>query len=425
MDKGDTIGFAVDLDAGIVEIYKNGSLEYTTDPTSWVPTSDSIVFGIEFYAITANMECTIMQDGAPDGYLPVCTNSLPDPLVNPKDNFSAVTYTGNSGTQSIDTGFEPGLTWHKSRNSKSSHALFDSVRGGDKVLSSVGVQEEQTASGMITEFTSEGFTMGSDPTQGWINQSGNNYISWNFRAGDTEEYNYDGSTMSRVSANKDMGFSVVSFLGGPATPPYNMTVGHGLGNVPTMIIMKNRVRDYNWDVYQVDACPGGVGRLVLNTSAGYDSVSLPWGGTEPTDSVFTYNNGFGSTEGDAIIAYCFTNTEMIQSGLYVGNGSDDGTFISLPFKPAFLMVKGLISTLHWHMFDNGRYPSNPTVPIADYNDGIAADLPIITVGEGAGPIDILSNGFKITNPTGQVNNTNTKFLYLAISDQSFKHSRGR
>ena len=83
--QGDTIGFAVDLDAGIVEIYKNGSLEYTSDPSSWRPTSDAIIFGVEFYTPTATMKATISDEGAPDGYLPLCTQNLPDTLVNPKE----------------------------------------------------------------------------------------------------------------------------------------------------------------------------------------------------------------------------------------------------------------------------------------------------------------------------------------------------
>ena len=45
------------------------------------------------------------------------------------------------------------------------------------------------------------------------NKSGDNdYVAWNFRAGDTVTNN-DGSLPSEVSANKDMGFSVVSFQG--------------------------------------------------------------------------------------------------------------------------------------------------------------------------------------------------------------------
>ena len=86
--------------------------------------------------------------------------------------------------------------------------------------------------------------------------------AWNWKAGGAASTNEDGSMDSEVSANPTAGFSIVSFLAGDAATG-NMTVGHGLSQAPTMIIIKVRPRGYGSNVYQADICTGGAGRLIL------------------------------------------------------------------------------------------------------------------------------------------------------------------
>ena len=197
-------GVSVDLDAGTWSTTKDGSA-FQSDSFSPQECKIAICNGTSAFAkdMRLNFGQRPWAYTPPSGYLALCTKNLPDPLVKPKEHFKAVTYTGNGGTQSVDVGFEPGLTWHKCRNYNSSNALFDFVRGGDKVLSSNGNGSEITNPDMITAFSSDGFTMGADAVQAWINQSGNNYISWNFKGGPAVTNN-DGDVESQVSVNKDM-----------------------------------------------------------------------------------------------------------------------------------------------------------------------------------------------------------------------------
>jgi hypothetical protein len=78
---------------------------------------------------------------------------------------------------------------------------------------------------------SDGFTVGSNAD---YNQSGNNIVSWNWLGANGTASNTDGSISSTVSANTTSGFSIVSYTGtGSAS-----TIGHGLGAVPKMIMLK-------------------------------------------------------------------------------------------------------------------------------------------------------------------------------------------
>ena len=58
-------------------------------------------------------------------------------------------------------------------------------------------------------------------------------MSW--KAGGSASSNSDGSVTSSVSANQDAGFSIVGYTG---TATSGVTIGHGLGVKPNMIIVK-------------------------------------------------------------------------------------------------------------------------------------------------------------------------------------------
>ena len=111
-------------------------------------------------------------------------------------------------------------------------------------------------------------------------------------------------------------------------------------------------------------------------------------------------------------------------GNYVANGVADGPFVYTGFKPAFVMIKGIIATVHWMMKDSARFTYNPAW-VGNYDGGIAANLSSMTVGQGAGKIDFLSNGFKLRDTAGQTNNNGTTFIYMAFAESPFKTSNAR
>ena len=103
--------------------------------------------------------------------------------INALDHFNTVLYTGNSSTQNITgVGFEPNLVWIKRRNTTEDHALFDSVRGALKMISSNLTTAEYTTAApyeALSSFDSDGFTTGDN---GATNRSPNNYVAWNWKA---------------------------------------------------------------------------------------------------------------------------------------------------------------------------------------------------------------------------------------------------
>ena len=149
------------------------------------------------------------------------------------DYFNTKLYTGNGSTNAITgVGFQPDFVWIKKRDGTSNHQLFDAVRGVTKFLESSATSPDQTDTNSLTAFGTDGFTLGSS---GGENSNGNTFASWNWKANGAGSANTDGSITSTVSANTTNGFSIVKWVGTGA----NATIGHGLGAVPKMIIVKN------------------------------------------------------------------------------------------------------------------------------------------------------------------------------------------
>ena len=73
---GDIIGFAVDVEAKKVEIFKNGVLGYTTSEDQWHDPGGGIAFGFEAYNAGGSSKVTMLDEGAPHGFQTLCTNNI-------------------------------------------------------------------------------------------------------------------------------------------------------------------------------------------------------------------------------------------------------------------------------------------------------------------------------------------------------------
>ena len=114
------------------------------------------------------------------------------------------------------------------------------------------------------------------------------------------------------------------------------SVGHGLGVVPKLYIIKQRTDGGNNWIVQTTAVDGSLDYLFLNaTSAKGDS-----GDALPTSSVLNISgNNDVNGSGDGIVAYCFAEVEGYSKfGSYTGNGSADGPFVYTGFRPAFVLI---------------------------------------------------------------------------------------
>ena len=323
------------------------------------------------------------------------------------DYFNTKLYSGTGSAQDI-TGldFQPDFNWIKRRNTTGSHRIQDAVRGSTKYLASNATDGEVDA-GDVDAFLSNGFSLDSSSTA--YNASGSTYASWNWKANGAGSANTDGSISSTVSANATSGFSIVKWTGTGATG----TIGHGLNTAPSCIITKSFSAAEDWGMYHVGI--GNTTNISLNlTSAKYSANSAFWNNTNPTSSLFTvgthptinYNT-------QTMIAYCFAEkTGYSKFGSYVGNGSSDGSFCYLGFKPAFVIAKDSSAVNNWRLFDNKRPEFNLTDKLLFPS---LSDAESVNVS-GGGAIDILSNGFKIRSSANGLNASGATYIYMAFAE---------
>ena len=153
----------------------------------------------------------------------------------PEDYFNTVLYTGTGVSRDVTgVGFDPDWVWIKCRShGTTDHVLFDRVRGAGQRLVSNDTSAEETQTGIMSAFVTDGVTVGTGNASNGLSRT---YAMWNWLAGGTASSNTDGSITSSVSANTTAGFSIVSYTGTGA----NSTVGHGLNSSPQMVICKNR-----------------------------------------------------------------------------------------------------------------------------------------------------------------------------------------
>ena len=339
------------------------------------------------------------------------------PTIVPTDYFEPVLYTGNGGTKSITSlDFAPDWVWIKSRDfSNRNHRLFDSVRGATKVLSSDITNAEVTELS-LTSFNTNGFTLGSAGNQ---NNTSEDYVAWNWKAGGADVQNTDGTITSQVSANTDAGFSIVEYSG----TSINGTIGHGLDSAPELYITKGtdgaNAGTIGWYVYSKPTT--ATHYLELNSTNAASDNNLFWNDTEPTDSVFSVaNNGVTNGTGENYIAYCFHSVDgMTRVGSYVGGGSTDVP-INLGFRPAFVMLKNATDSGGsdgWVMYDNkrqisAREPQNDNILYANYTLAEQSDDP-------QRGIEFNSNGFVANQNYNPTNGSGDTIIFLAIAEEVF------
>jgi hypothetical protein len=417
---GDIIGTALDLDAGTVVFYKNGSSQGTaftgisgafapqvgdsgfSNSTTWI-----VNFGQRPFAYTA-----------PSGFKALCTANLPAPLVTkPSEYMDVALYTGNNTARSI-TGlaFNPDLVWIKGRSGATDHALYDIVRGVEKDLVSNSTAAETTQTTGLTAFNSDGFSIG---TLAKLNTNAATYAAWTWDAGSSTVSNDAGSITSQVRANASAGFSIVTYTGTGASA----TVGHGLGVRPVFMIIKNRSASGNWTVLSDWTYPGNSvanswanRRLKLNTTDAYDG-SLAWNdATIPTSSVFYLGSPSDvNGSGNSMVAYCFAPVEGYSAfGSYTGNGSTDGPFVYTGFRPAFVIIKITSTTSHWVMFDSKRSGYNAQSNSLSPSSNEYEDFYVATPS-----LDLLSNGFKFRSTSGYINFSGATYIYAAFAENPF------
>ena len=332
-----------------------------------------------------------------------------------------IIYTGTGSSNALTgVGFQSDLIWTATRNEAEIHPINDSVNGISSYLRSNANDTLETGQTQtITAQSSDGYTVG---TEDRFNQSGNTFVSWNWKAGTSSGLSGGTITPSAYSINTTTKFGVYKYTGNATS---GATIAHGLGVAPKFLITKKISSTGDWHVAHQDnsAYPWN-SYLYLNSSdATQESNSATWflNNTAPDATNITLGNGAGinGSSTDYIIYAWAPVNGYSDFGKYTGNGDSNGPMVYTGFKPSYIMIKCFSTTSggagNWYIFDNKRIGYN----IANYSSK-AND----TDAEATSTyLDIYSNGFKIRNAAADLNGSSNSYLYAAFG-QSLVASNG-
>ena len=437
---GDIIGVALDCDSNTIQFYKNNAAQgsfslYTSTGTEVQPfvcdeNNAGSVFNINF----GQRPFTYTP---PSGFKSLNTYNIPAPTIpNGAAYMAATTYTGNGTTSTVTntvngTAMQPDLVWVKSRSlgttNESYHFLVDSVRGlyagavYNYLNSNTTAYQNNSGAnvpssyGGVTTLNSNGFSVTGAGSGTYTNQNAATYVGWQWKAnGATTVTNTSGSIPSTVSANTTNGFSIVTWIGNNSAA----TIGHGLGVAPAMYFVKQTTATGDWFVYHqgIGATKGLF--LELTNAA---TTNTYFNNTASTSTVFSVGGGVGGLNATGVtqIAYCWAEIPGFSKfGSYTGNGSTDGPFVYLGFRPRFVLVKSTSAVGTWELLDSSRDPSNPT--------GLLLRPPASAAELNGTPIsDFLSNGFKPRSANGNQNDSGVTYIYAAFAENPFNYSLAR
>ena len=551
------IGIAVDMDNGAVYFAVNNTWQNSGDPTSGASKTGAIgtdlltvnngnhyfaaqgFNGSDSYGLYVNFGQRAFSYSAPTGYEKLCSKNMPDPaILLPNEHFNTLLYsgTGNTTQNITGVGFAPDWVWIKNRSQSTSHYVLDTVRGL-KDLHTNSTATEGNSAGRFNSFDSDGFQVEhSGGGGGFTNGSGQNYVAWNWNAGNSDgktytvkvvsdggnkyrfddfgtsavtldlaeggtyifdqsdssnsnhplrfsttsngthgggsEYttgvttsgspgssgaftkivvaasaptlyyyctnhsgmggqantnstlgssNFDGNNQSTVKANPSAGFSIVNYVG-TGQNSTDVTMGHGLGVTPAMVIIKKRDSggsEAQWGVLHQKLSSGK--NIFLQTYGGEGTYSNYIKSMQ--SSTFTVNTASASAgrynrSGNNYISYVFAEVEGFSKfGSYIGNGNSNGRFIYLGFRPAFFLLKAKTTDISWYMYDSKRDPDNlvdkELNPHNDQSEASGHDL------------DFVSNGVKMRSSDSSFNYNNYEYIYWAFAESPFKYSRAR
>jgi hypothetical protein len=357
---------------------------------------------------------------------------------DPSAHFQTLLYTGNGSnprnlTNDGNSDLKPDLIWCKNRtDAGTDHILTNTTLGLDppntdsllSTNSSGGVNTPNPTYGYVSAMLTDGFTAVAGGTNGDnFNANSKEFVAWQWKAnGGTTSSNGDGSVTSTVQANTDAGFSIVTFTAPSSTG--NITMGHGLGVKPDMVITKSRSGAYGWWTWHKDLTNQTTYYLGLNTASAETSESNMWG-AGMTTSTFGMNSNASTVTDATYVAYCFAEKQGYSKfGSYTGNGdATNGPFVYLGFSPAWVMIKNTETAARpWYMFDNKRrtFNANGLFLRANTADAEATDQ----------AIDMLSNGFVVRPDalgsfgTSSINHSGQKMVYMAFASSPFVSSTG-
>ena len=327
------------------------------------------------------------------------------------DFFNTVLYSGNNAASHSITGVghQPDLVWLKNRGNTADHQLQDSARGksgSNYYYIQSNTNSAQTVQGDydgVNTLGTDGFTVGYTNSTAW-NKSTNNYVSWNWKAGTTSGLSGGTITPSSYSFNTTSKFGIYKYTGNGTS---GATVPHGLGVVPTLILVKRLDTTGSTQVFAGGNGQSGAANYAkLDSTDAFASNTNRWNDTAPTTSVFSLGNSAEvNASGGTYVAYVWCDVQgYFKSGTYSGNGNADGPFVYTGGRPALILMRPNIAGKNWYLFDDKR---------DGYNSSLKFNYPNTSAAEGniSGYVDIYSQGFKLTTTDDSFNGLGNSYQY--------------
>ena len=295
---------------------------------------------------------------------------------------------------------------------------------------------EGTAVDNQVEFTVAGVNVGSSNAgeEDEVNKSGDDYVSWNWKAGGAASSNTTGSLASSVSANTAAGFSIVTYTG----TGNDETVGHGLSEEPELVWVFRRTDAGYFKIISTTVGGLSFAKYFRTDDVGAAGTGNYWQNLNPgvtTAGTFTIVGADNSTNGSSkdFVGYCWHSVEGYSKvGSYTSNNNADNAFVYTGFKPAWVMLKGDMAGNYttFTIVDNKRDTYNPADVWLTANSACQENYSSNTGGTciSRGDIDIadfVSNGFKIRSSSGEAGGGPATFIYLAFAESPFKYSNAR
>ena len=430
MYEGQTYGFALDLDNGELNFYRDGHLihEDTTIPdpavTKFQPFLHSTNDGASPIG-SAWMDCEMnfgqrpYRFPPPHGYrsLNYANFRLSNRILRPDKYFGTVIYTGTGSKQTIrGLNFKPDMMIIKNRDTTDQWVLQDAVRGTWVNYPNTTDKGGSTGGGWIADYVQDGFTIDvNDP----INTNTEKFVAYAWKAGgkkaafNVDEVGYasmaaagisDGDvSLTGISVNTRAGFSCGTWTGSGS----GGTVATGLTHAK-VVILKNYSEDStNWVFYH-DILDGSYDYMYFNLANDNSNSSL----SHTLASTFKVGTNLDTNSTDDLFSfYAWEPVPGFSAfDFYKGDGSStDGTFVHLGFKPSLIIIKNMSDSDSWCVYDAKRDVENPATTLLQMHDNAAET--------GYGAIDFLSDGFKIRSNVNALNVSGENYLYMAWASE--------
>nr|BAR23308.1 lectin-like protein [uncultured Mediterranean phage uvMED] len=224
--------------------------------------------------------------------------------------------------------------------------------------------------------------------------------------------NFDGTIQTTVKANPEAGFSIAIY---PGSGSSGDTLGHGLNAEPEFVIIKARTKNDDWRVYHKGV---GTGHYLRLNGTFSKTTTNNWQSVSNTTVQIDNDSAINSSSHDYLALFFAPVAGFSAFGSYEGNGSSDGPFVYLGFKPALVILKlieGVASS--WKIYDDKRDPDNPIEKQLYPNSSNAEP-------SDDARCDFLSNGFKVRTAGSEDNYNNNTVIYIAFASNPFQANGG-